>query len=112
MFVEYIIPNPMTLKRRTENITISMAIPRSLFLLREFIDLLLPWHYWQLVWNPIAAWEQLFNLTVVTRLVTGFLRVWGSTVAACSVRMACTVSAAAMVAPLPLNMVTGRPIVV
>ena len=38
----------------------------------------------QLVCCPLAASEQLFSLTVVTKLVEGFLCVFGSIVAACS----------------------------
>ena len=67
----------------------------------------IPSAHWQLVWNPIAACEQLFIRTVVTSVVTGLRCVWGSMFAACSVSVACTESMLAMVMSLVV-MSTGR----
>src|SRR5437867_13413628 len=107
MFVEYIIPNPMTLRSNKANNAITIAIPRSFRF--EFLFILFFLH-WQLVLYPIAACEQLFSLTVVTRVASGFWRVCGSTVAACRVNTACTVSTEARLEPT--EVVTGNPIAV
>src|SRR5438094_8735423 len=104
MLVEYIMPRPMTDRSSNENITRSIAIPRSRFSFEEFL-MILPFkqrigralfsvgptggpvpppyqNYWQLIGAPVAACEQLFSFTVDTRVVTGRWRVLGSIVAA------------------------------
>ena len=74
MFVEYIIPKPMTESRSIVNKTSSSAIPRSCLSIMGFLivqSFAMSCHQ-QLIAVPVVACEQLFSFTVETNVVSGF----------------------------------------